>query len=172
MAHDLFIHHFGSRTFAGNGVDAESLLEENERRFAAKWGLQNGQRQRVALRPFVRNGTHAANGETPPIPARSASEGSGSLGIDSQMAPPNGTNSLDPRWRFGLVCASAPDDEPASAAGARVERRASRTAFPRGAWERDPAITRQRLCPCEPHHDRAQRGTQPLALPRIGSRAL
>ena len=38
VAQDLFVHHFGSRTFAGNGVDAEALLEENERRFAEKWG--------------------------------------------------------------------------------------------------------------------------------------
>ena len=38
VAQDLFIHHFGSRTFAGNGIDAETLLEENARRFAAKWG--------------------------------------------------------------------------------------------------------------------------------------
>ena len=38
VAHDLFVHHFGSRTFAGNGIDAEQLLEENERRFAEKWG--------------------------------------------------------------------------------------------------------------------------------------
>ena len=27
VAHDLFVHHFGSRTFAGNGVDAERLLD-------------------------------------------------------------------------------------------------------------------------------------------------
>ena len=26
VAHDLFVHHFGSRTFAGNGIDAEALL--------------------------------------------------------------------------------------------------------------------------------------------------
>ena len=38
VAHDLFVHHFGSRTFAGNGIDAGRLLEENARRFAAKWG--------------------------------------------------------------------------------------------------------------------------------------
>ena len=28
VAHDLFIHHFGSRTFAGNGIDAGRLLGE------------------------------------------------------------------------------------------------------------------------------------------------
>ena len=38
VAHDLFVHHFGSRTFVGNGIDAEGLLEENARRFADKWG--------------------------------------------------------------------------------------------------------------------------------------
>jgi len=38
VAHDLFIHHFGSRTFAGNGVNTERLLSENEQRFTAKWG--------------------------------------------------------------------------------------------------------------------------------------
>ena len=29
VAHDLFVHHFGSRTFVGNGVDASRLLDEN-----------------------------------------------------------------------------------------------------------------------------------------------
>jgi hypothetical protein len=38
VAKDLFIHHFGSRTFVGNGIDAESLLEENARRFTDNWG--------------------------------------------------------------------------------------------------------------------------------------
>jgi glycosyltransferase involved in cell wall biosynthesis len=53
VAHDLFIHHFGSRTFAGNGIDAESLLEENARRFAAKWGHDAPWGQRVALRSWT-----------------------------------------------------------------------------------------------------------------------
>ncbi len=38
VARDLFVHHYGSRTFVGNGVDAERVLDENARRFAAKWG--------------------------------------------------------------------------------------------------------------------------------------
>ena len=45
VAHDLFVHHFGSRTFVGNGVDADKLLDENARRFAAKWGLTETRRQ-------------------------------------------------------------------------------------------------------------------------------
>ncbi len=54
VAHDLFVHHFGSRTFAGNGIDAEALLEENARRFAAKWGHETPRGRRVALRPWDR----------------------------------------------------------------------------------------------------------------------
>ena len=38
VAHDLFVHHFGSRTFAGNGIDAAKILDENAVRFAHKWG--------------------------------------------------------------------------------------------------------------------------------------
>src|SRR5580704_8164532 len=53
VAHDLFAHHFGSRTFAGNGVDAGKLLDENARRFADKWGQNVPQGKRVSLRPFV-----------------------------------------------------------------------------------------------------------------------
>jgi glycosyltransferase involved in cell wall biosynthesis len=52
VAHDLYVHHFGSRTFAGNGVDAEKLLDENAGRFAAKWGLAETNGRRVALTPF------------------------------------------------------------------------------------------------------------------------
>ena len=52
VARDLFVHHFGSRTFVGNGIDAESLLDENARRFAAKWGQDRPRGRRVALRPF------------------------------------------------------------------------------------------------------------------------
>ena len=55
VAHDLFIHHFGSRTFAGNGIDAEKLLDENARRFAAKWGLPGTRGRRVSIRPFTKS---------------------------------------------------------------------------------------------------------------------
>ena len=52
VAHDLFVHHFGSRTFAGNGIDAEGLLEENAKRFADKWGQGAARGQRIALQPW------------------------------------------------------------------------------------------------------------------------
>src|SRR5436305_1484488 len=38
VAYDLFVHHFGSRTFAGRELDGAALLRENRERFAAKWG--------------------------------------------------------------------------------------------------------------------------------------
>ena len=56
VAHDLFVHHFGSRTFAGNGIDAEALLEENARRFADKWGQGRLVGRRVELRPWSHQG--------------------------------------------------------------------------------------------------------------------
>ena len=52
LAHDLFVHHFGSRTFVGNRIDAGRLLDENSRRFADKWRNAIPQGRRVALRPF------------------------------------------------------------------------------------------------------------------------
>jgi glycosyltransferase involved in cell wall biosynthesis len=52
VAHDLFVHHFGSRTFAGNAIDAERLLDENARRFADKWGQRAVRGERVALQPW------------------------------------------------------------------------------------------------------------------------
>jgi GT2 family glycosyltransferase len=52
VAHDVFVHHFGSRTFVGNGIDAGKLLDENAGRFAAKWGVTETTGRRVALRPF------------------------------------------------------------------------------------------------------------------------
>ena len=53
VAHDLFIHHFGSRTFAGNGIDAEKLLGENGRKFAEKWGTAVANGRAVPLMPWV-----------------------------------------------------------------------------------------------------------------------
>ena len=60
VAHDLFVHHFGSRTFAGNGVDARKVLDEYARRFADKWGLPTVNGISVTLRPWSDgSGAHA-----------------------------------------------------------------------------------------------------------------
>ena len=49
VAHDLFIYHFGSRTFAGKGIDAGAGLQENGRKFAEKWGTAVGNGRAVPL---------------------------------------------------------------------------------------------------------------------------
>ena len=69
VAHDLFVHHFGSRTFAGNGIDAERLLDQNAQRFAEKWGRPETNGRRVSLRPFsefrpANGNSQATNGHT------------------------------------------------------------------------------------------------------------
>jgi GT2 family glycosyltransferase/tetratricopeptide (TPR) repeat protein len=38
VALDVFIHHYGSRTFRGLGIDSRRQLTENLERFKAKWG--------------------------------------------------------------------------------------------------------------------------------------
>ncbi len=63
VARDLFVHHYGSRTFVGNGVDAERVLDENARRFAAKWGDAVPRGRRVAMRAFVAGPQTRADGE-------------------------------------------------------------------------------------------------------------
>ena len=37
IASDSFVHHYGSRTFIGSGVDGGTLMRENHRRFQDKW---------------------------------------------------------------------------------------------------------------------------------------
>jgi len=38
IADGVYLHHFGGRTFAGEGFDYGALMQENHRRFLAKWG--------------------------------------------------------------------------------------------------------------------------------------
>lgn len=53
VTNDLFVHHFGSRTFVGEAIDTEALLAENETRFSEKWGLTSVEGQRVSLTPWT-----------------------------------------------------------------------------------------------------------------------
>jgi len=63
VTRDLFVHHFGSRTFGGNGIDAERLLDENARRFAAKWGHAKPDGRRVALQPWTERADFLADSQ-------------------------------------------------------------------------------------------------------------
>ena len=51
---DVFIHHFGSRSFAANKLDYAAIMAENARKFADKWGytlgeLNAGYNPRIAI---------------------------------------------------------------------------------------------------------------------------
>ena len=37
----VFIHHYGSQTFKDNKIDYAALMEENKKKFMAKWGLKD-----------------------------------------------------------------------------------------------------------------------------------
>ncbi len=50
VALDVYIHHFGSKTFAGLGLPTETLLQNNFKQFQSKWGAQ-----RTAGYQFVPN---------------------------------------------------------------------------------------------------------------------
>ncbi|MCL4533651.1 MAG: glycosyltransferase [Bacteroidetes bacterium] len=39
VANDVFVHHYGSRTFKGDNVDYSDAMQTNWARFRAKWGL-------------------------------------------------------------------------------------------------------------------------------------
>jgi len=42
VANDCFIHHYGGRTFASEGIDFNALMAENRKRFLEKWREANG----------------------------------------------------------------------------------------------------------------------------------
>jgi GT2 family glycosyltransferase len=54
VALDLFVHHFGSRTFKGAGIDPAPLLAENRAKFEAKWGPEASGLREVTINPWSR----------------------------------------------------------------------------------------------------------------------
>jgi glycosyltransferase involved in cell wall biosynthesis len=108
VAHDLFVHHFGSRTFQGNGVDAENLLEENGRKFAEKWGGAAVNGQRVMLRPWEGNSEfHAKTQREDAKTQRNASRSVEKVHENSQLLAPFASSSRPrekPLVRHVRVC--------------------------------------------------------------------
>ena len=94
VAHDLFVHHFGSRTFAGNGIDAEALL----RRERAAVRRQVGARD--AARP---SGRAAAVGWALGLSRRDAKAGCRGAG---RPASPDASR-IDPASRSAPLRSSA-----------------------------------------------------------------
>ena len=54
IAGDVFIHHYGSRSFAGNGIDYAAAMARNRRAFDEKWHLAALDRE-LAARVVTRN---------------------------------------------------------------------------------------------------------------------
>ena len=115
MARDLFVHHFGSRTFAGNGINAEKLLDENARRFAEKWGLSAINGRRVAIRPW--HGAADARGELENNPLRLPN---GESRPKQNGVEPRASSSF-PSSRLQVRPSSSFDGAPASDPGERAK---------------------------------------------------
>jgi GT2 family glycosyltransferase/tetratricopeptide (TPR) repeat protein len=81
VAQDVFVHHFGSRTFTALGVDHRQLLQENFERFRDKWGAAETVGYTLPpLLPTTPSSTSARRAsEEAGTSARRASEGPSSL---------------------------------------------------------------------------------------------
>ena len=54
LAQDVFIHHFGGRTFRALGIDCRRQLEQNFARFQEKWGAARSAGYRLSSPPEAR----------------------------------------------------------------------------------------------------------------------
>jgi hypothetical protein len=120
---DVFIHHFGSVTFAANKIDWQASMHENWTKFARKWGLEeqfplNGyQPQPVIARGFDRALHYIPLTQEPgsqnPV---SASAGSASA---ADEAPEQAVSRREARVRFAAIVR---DESDWSNVGAFVRR--------------------------------------------------
>jgi GT2 family glycosyltransferase/tetratricopeptide (TPR) repeat protein len=78
VALDVFVHHFGSRTFAGLGIDCRQQLQANFERFRAKWG------------PEQAAGYHLPEAEVreAPLPSGERGWGEGETAASPAPSPP------------------------------------------------------------------------------------
>ena len=134
---DVFIHHFGSQSFAANNVDYSAIMNENAKKFAAKWSytldeLNTGYNgRRASIRGFDRE-KHFS-----PLPlAPAQGEPSRPAAAVAFMLPVGGERDWQDASEFvrrfarafkasdDVVLAIAALDEtlPAESVGARVER--------------------------------------------------
>jgi GT2 family glycosyltransferase/thioredoxin-like negative regulator of GroEL len=70
VALDVYVHHFGSRTFAGLGIDCERQLKENFARFRAKWGPARAAGYYLPWEKPAEAGAAVAAAVTAPVSAR------------------------------------------------------------------------------------------------------
>jgi hypothetical protein len=112
VALGVFVHHFGSRTFAGLGIDCRRQLQENFERFRAKWGPERsaGYRWPGAAEAETAGGQGHRRG-TVPNPAGAAGAGTAaSAGLDGGEGRPfQGLTPLAIDGRpFGAMTRDAP----------------------------------------------------------------
>ncbi len=94
VAQDVFVHHFGSRTFAALKVDCPRRLEENLRRFREKWGAAEAAGYRLP---------------GPAAPPRAAApRRRGSRGADERTGPPHARVAVHDREGRGGEPAGVP----------------------------------------------------------------
>ena len=91
IAGDAFIHHYGGRTFVGSGIDCDALMEENHRRFLAKWAVGASAAPALAAPAGL-------NGDSTIIPARKRPRS-----FAAEVAPEGGLRlRIDARPRLSL----------------------------------------------------------------------
>jgi glycosyltransferase involved in cell wall biosynthesis/predicted Zn-dependent protease len=79
MVQEVFLHHFGSRTFAGLGIDCHKQLRENYELFRDKWGPERAAGYRLPEPPPPLVGP-------PPLPAEAASTATVSEPVPAEIA--------------------------------------------------------------------------------------
>ena len=112
---NLFFHHFGSRTFAGNGINAEKLLDENVRRFAEKWGLSGINGRWVAIRLWHGAADARAELENSQLPLLNGESRPRQNGVEPRVS------FSSPRSRLQVRPSSSFDGAPVSDPGERAK---------------------------------------------------
>jgi GT2 family glycosyltransferase/tetratricopeptide (TPR) repeat protein len=89
VAQDVFVHHFGSRTFTALGIDCGKQLAENFERFRAKWGPEHSAGY-SAPAPTPSPSPTMGGGEQAPTPGPSPTMGGGEEAGIAPPSPPGG----------------------------------------------------------------------------------
>jgi len=82
LAQDVFVHHFGNRTFQGLGVNCREQLTGNFERFKAKWG-----EERVAGYRLIENGSRRGAEDAEKRENSCQGEGAESKAVSSHGTP-------------------------------------------------------------------------------------
>ncbi len=133
---DVFIHHFGSQTFAANKVDWTATMQQNAHKFAQKWGYGEnlpsvGYDARIAIRKGFERALHYV-----PLPAEQSSDDRGRREYRNVLvaavhdeADWNEVGALVRKYAFALrafdgvlLAIAATGELSAAALGARINR--------------------------------------------------